>query len=451
MLELSFIVFLLSCVTVFISAARLYGLFCWGTLVVGYAAFMLLIFPAVAYVFDFYASVPHVIDNEDITYLYLMMSFAMIAYLAGYHMLSSTALDKKITLNVQKYGIWVASEMAKSRVALLMFFVFLVGSFWSLQFGYFGLSNRGAENVAVGAGLISLVSGGLLVANIVFWVNGFEGSTFKMALISLVLCLVAGAMQNSKGAMAVPLIQVVLAYYFVNKRMPWLVLISIGIVFIGLIVPLIQGFRYAIYFNLDQKSPEIYAPLFLEYFLSGQWLSDDFAPEGERALSFGRGIFHYMVAIFRDSGSGVPFMEGATFFEGIAVMVPRFIFSEKPDMSTGNWTGQIFGFVDESDLITNVSPTWFGEFYMNFGIAGLLVGSLILGWFSRRIDASVFAKGVGVRWLMVVFFMNIMWLESFIGMTVLVFVRQMFVFTVQLLLLSKLDRFVSLSNRSRAR
>jgi len=105
-------------------------------------------------------------------------------------------------------------------------------------------------------------------------------------------------------------------------------------------------------------------------------------------------------------------------------------------MNTGNWTGQLFYHVSEFGLIANISPSYMGEFYMNNGLVGLIIGMILLGIFSRIIDRTIF-KGYS-QWLKVVFVTNILWLEGFIGTTILPFLKTFGVFVLLTFIISKL-------------
>jgi oligosaccharide repeat unit polymerase len=417
---------------------RVAGWVCWGTLVPAYVGFMLIVFPATAYLLDWYAPMGYELDPADIAYLYLSMAAAMVGLATGYLLLGSGPRLTRLRRAVQSYGQRMASVFRQPHTAAVLLVVYTFAAVWSLKHGYFGLANRETDDAAAGAGAINLVFSGLLLAHPVLWVNALEQpsrrSLLLLATIGTGLALGFGFAQNSKSAMLVPLMQIVLAVYFVRGRLPWLSLAALVSVFWFFALPVVQGFRYAVYFNLADKTPATYLPLFFEYVLSGAWLTDSQAPEGENSLALGRGLFPYLVAIFRDTGTAVPTFAGQTYWEGFAVMIPRALFPDKPDLSLGNWTGQWYGFVDIEDTITNVSPSWFGELYMNFGLIGLVAGAVVVGWVGRLIDEAVFVRDAAARWLMVVFAMNVAWLEAFVGSTLLVFLRVIVVFSIVVLL-----------------
>jgi hypothetical protein len=175
----------------------------------------------------------------------------------------------------------------------------------------------------------------------------------------------------------------------------------------------------------------------MDYMLSLDWLAPEATPAGDSQNALGRGIFSYLAYIYKTGGNTVPFLHGRTYFEGIENLVPRFILPDKVDMNMGNWTGQLFGHVSSFDFITNVSPSYLGEFYMNNGIAGVIMGMIGLAMVARIIDESIFrAKHT---WLKVLFVMNVLWLEGFIGTTVLIFCKTFLMFVLLVSMLWLLD------------
>lgn len=85
-------------------------------------------------------------------------------------------------------------------------------------------------------------------------------------------------------------------------------------------------------------------------------------------------------------------------------------------------------------VFDHVSPTYMGEFYINNGIIGLVIGMIALGVFARWFDKWIF-KASG-NWLKVVFVLNILWLEAFVGTTILVFIKTFLMFIFCLYILS---------------
>jgi len=60
---------------------------------------------------------------------------------------------------------------------------------------------------------------------------------------------------------------------------------------------------------------------------------------------------------------------------------PRFIWKNKPlsTNSLGNEFGHRLGILSPEDFVTSVGPTIIGDFYINFGILGIILGMFLLG------------------------------------------------------------------------
>jgi len=420
---------------------RVAGLLSWGALIPVYFLLMLLAFPAVSYVSGDYRHYLFVPREEDVARLYLYSALGMSCYLIGYLVGGAWGDQPRARAAVERFCDFAQRALA-TRTRLLVFVAMgIAATIWSMQFGYFGLSNRDSAEVSGFAGPIGLVSGTLLVANIFVWDKYLRGDSATQSPLLPVavfsVCALFGFLQNSKAAMLMPVAQVVLVRSFVVGRLPIVGLTLAALLFLLLVFPLVNGFRYAVYFTLEDKTPASYVPLFFDYVLSFDWLdpASSGVPEGEGSLAFGRGIYPYLADIFARAGHQVPFLNGETYVQGLETFVPRFLYPSKPDMSVGNWTGQLFDYVLPLDTITNVSPTLMGEFYMNNGLAGLSVGMTLLGLFARFVDVAVFQARRSADWLKVVMLLKLIGLEAVVATTLLLTIKEFAVLVACLLLL----------------
>ena len=81
--------------------------------------------------------------------------------------------------------------------------------------------------------------------------------------------------------------------------------------------------------------------------------------------------------IIAQSGRSVPFQDGRTLVGVLYTFMPRYLFPDKPDTSTGRLFNAAFSVSDVST--TYISQGINGELYWNFGWTGLIVGMLLLG------------------------------------------------------------------------
>ncbi len=104
-------------------------------------------------------------------------------------------------------------------------------------------------------------------------------------------------------------------------------------------------------------------------------------------------------AVVWQTPSALPFLEGETYAGFAWKLVPRALAPEKPTLIYGSRLAQRYGFTALSDNLTNVGFSQLVEFYINYGIAGLVVGMACLGmltrWFLRSANVRS-VSGVGV-------------------------------------------------------
>jgi hypothetical protein len=75
----------------------------------------------------------------------------------------------------------------------------------------------------------------------------------------------------------------------------------------------------------------------------------------------------------------VPYLEGATLNNLATNLVPRVFWPEKPTEVMGQWVGHTYGILEPADHITSINLPWLVEFYINFGIPGVILGMAAAG------------------------------------------------------------------------
>jgi hypothetical protein len=68
---------------------------------------------------------------------------------------------------------------------------------------------------------------------------------------------------------------------------------------------------------------------------------------------------------------------GSTYANFFLGLIPRVLWAEKPNFHYGTEFGHRSGMLDESDEVTSISVTLFGEAFLNFGVAGVFVAGCI--------------------------------------------------------------------------
>ncbi|MEE8475350.1 MAG: hypothetical protein V3T01_08375 [Myxococcota bacterium] len=85
--------------------------------------------------------------------------------------------------------------------------------------------------------------------------------------------------------------------------------------------------------------------------------------------------------IIRETPSRVPFQGGWTLAQIPLAYIPRVLWPGKPSLGIGQWITDTYG--AGSHIRSSTGPTWVGEFYLNFGTVGVIVGMLTMGFLLR--------------------------------------------------------------------
>jgi hypothetical protein len=253
-----------------------------------------------------------------------------------------------------------------------------------------------------------------------------HGATFGIGLLALVweryrsraalflLCVVVpGTMffnffTSSKGAFLRPIVMVVIVRIIVTRRirMSWV----LGfIAAAALIYPVSMAYREYMSGNRLSALQVIANPNTALRLVAGVATTADPAEYMKAGLQStarrlnGLGI---LSAIVRDAGTRVPFQHGWSIGYIPLSYIPRVLWKDKPRFETGIWVTDNFGY---PGIDTSTGSTWIGEFFFNFGWAGVIIGMALLGiWFRflqdmfLRMDSTIPAMLAGIVTIMVI-------------------------------------------------
>ncbi|PUB87393.1 MAG: hypothetical protein DBP00_08520, partial [gamma proteobacterium symbiont of Ctena orbiculata] len=94
--------------------------------------------------------------------------------------------------------------------------------------------------------------------------------------------------------------------------------------------------------------------------------------------------FDAFLLAFRDAGDRFPFREGKDFINGLLAWVPRELYPEKETYHVGGWFRRVY----QPQMVNGWPITTIGSWYVNFGIFGIVYGSIVSGIFASLFDAS---------------------------------------------------------------
>jgi hypothetical protein len=92
--------------------------------------------------------------------------------------------------------------------------------------------------------------------------------------------------------------------------------------------------------------------------------------------------------IVRDCPSRVPFQGGWTLAQIPMSYIPRLVWKDKPNMTSGGWVTEHFA--GGPGVMSSTGSTWVGELWFNFGWPGIVIGMLVMGIFCRTLYEVLF-------------------------------------------------------------
>lgn len=101
----------------------------------------------------------------------------------------------------------------------------------------------------------------------------------------------------------------------------------------------------------------------------------------------------------------IPYKNGETLMPLAYYWIPRIIWPDKPRAVLGNQWAKWYGFLDPWDKITSFNLPWLVEYYLNFGIYGVLICMFLTGavlafveklFAESETEPAVFCMGLGI-------------------------------------------------------
>lgn len=214
----------------------------------------------------------------------------------------------------------------------------------------------------------------------------YRSTVAWMLLIILVpMTTIINFMTGSKTAVLMPAAMVVMTWVIVKRtiRLRW---ILAGVLAITMLYPVAAFWRQDILqmntLNMadivKNPGPALHrTSLFLSSSRVVNYFEAGLEATGRRLDAIG-----IASVIIRDTPSVSPFQNGRTLALIPIAFIPRILWPGKPIIPIGGWISKTYtryGYLTD----TNLAATWIGEFYLNFGLAGVAGGMWVLGMILR--------------------------------------------------------------------
>jgi hypothetical protein len=105
--------------------------------------------------------------------------------------------------------------------------------------------------------------------------------------------------------------------------------------------------------------------------------------------------------VIRRTPSEVPYWGGATYYSLVGVLIPRFLWKNKPTKELGQAFGHRYRYLHHTNKKTSINLPVLVEFYANFGAFAVVLGMFLVGAIYAILDSIVNRPGQSVMLSMV--------------------------------------------------
>ena len=112
--------------------------------------------------------------------------------------------------------------------------------------------------------------------------------------------------------------------------------------------------------------------------------------DGLNAMTTRLAALTMTAVVIHDTPDRVPYQGGWTLSYLVITFIPRVLWPGKPSFEVGQFITDNYG-VGVVGLQTSTATSWIADFYMNFGVPGVVIGMIAMGLFLRMVHEIAFA------------------------------------------------------------
>jgi hypothetical protein len=261
---------------------------------------------------------------------------------------------------------------------------------------------------------------------------GLFGQFKEIAILGLIAPLLMWHLSMSRGV-----------------RARWFVLPAILVIFV--IFPVVTVARWASQ-TVGSTNPARVAPAFVDQALRHDWVTKQprkFRPYDPVVLPLAvasHRLYGYesLTLAIRYTPSEIPYLEGATLQNLAAGLVPRVLWPGKPKIGIGYWFSVNYWGTPPGVPIVPQTITHPGELYIDFGIAGVIVGLAILGlWYRFAWEATRPRESATAALLYTLVFVTVIDVDRDLPLVYVTLVQRLATATVLIALIEGVRRLVA--------
>ena len=173
--------------------------------------------------------------------------------------------------------------------------------------------------------------------------------------------------------------------FWSNKRRMPLYLIILTVIIVLLLNPVKHEFRKNTWYSQDPSVSLNTKITLLGKVIKEHYLDKNIAKEVINDSTVTTRISHISLFAYTISATPqyIPHWHGDTYGTLWTSYIPRFLWPAKPQASIGQDFGHRYFLLQPYDKGTSINLPWLVEFYINFGILGVMAGMFIVGIFFR--------------------------------------------------------------------